>query len=108
LCSREIHAKIRIASQRNQERIMNAYGAYSIVAGVSGLASLALGFGVVKTLNQITNEGMWAIAAMTFAPALLGIGVSLFICLSHRAEPRERRYPPVEPFDSGAFTPTDR
>jgi hypothetical protein len=50
---------------------------------------------------------MWAIAVMTFAPALMGVGVSVFICLSQRGEPareRERRPPPAEPFDDGAFS----
>jgi len=90
---------------------MNPFAAYSIVASVSAFASLAIGFGVVKTLTHITDSAMWAIAAMVFAPALMGIGVSLFICLSHRAFPpreRERRLPMEDPHDSGAFTSKDR
>jgi hypothetical protein len=90
---------------------MNAFGAYSIVAAVSAVASLVLGFGAIKTLTHITDSGMWAIAAMAFAPALMGIGVSLFICLSQRNEPpreRERRLPPDDGYDPGAFTSKDR
>lgn len=90
---------------------MNAFSAYSIVAGVSALASLLLGFGIIKTLTHISDSGMWAIAAMVFAPALMAIGVSMFICLSHRAHPPrepERRPPPADPYDVGAITVRDR
>jgi hypothetical protein len=90
---------------------VNAFAAYSIVALVSALASLLIGFGVTNTLTRITDSGMWAIAAMVFAPAFMGIGVSLFICMSHRAHPpheRERRLPPEDPYDAGAFTSKDR
>jgi hypothetical protein len=74
---------------------------------VAAAASLLLGFGIVKSLSTITDSAMWAIAVMTFAPALMGVGVSVFICLSQRGEPareRERRPPPAEPFDDGAFS----
>ena len=88
---------------------MNAFGAYATVAAVSAAASLLLGFGIVKSLSTITDSGMWAIAAMTFAPAILGVGVSFFISVSHRAEPaRERRLPTDDSFDAGTFTSKDR
>jgi hypothetical protein len=84
---------------------MNAYHAYATVAAVSAVASFLLGWGSIKTLSHITDSGMWAITVMAMAPALMGIGVSLFICLSHRSEPpRARRLPPEEPLEPGAFT----
>jgi hypothetical protein len=89
---------------------MNAYGAYSTVAGVSALASFLLGFSIIKTLAQITDNAMWAIAAMVFAPAIMGISISFFIFLSHqllsRREP-ERRQPADDGFPPGAYTARD-
>jgi hypothetical protein len=100
---------VRKSPPTNEEPIMNVYGAYSTVAAVSALAAFLLGWGSIKTLSHITDSGMWAITVMAMAPALMGIGVSFFICLSHRAEPpRERRLPPDEPLDPGAFTPSRR
>jgi hypothetical protein len=88
---------------------MNAYQAYALVGGISAAASLLLGCIALKTFTTLSDSGIWAIAVMTFAPALLGIGVSLFICLSHRsAPPRERRLPPEEPLEPGAFTSSHR
>ena len=90
---------------------MNAYGAYSIVAGVSAAASFLLGFGIIKTLTQITDNAMWAIAAMVFAPAITGISISFFIFLSHQAQSRqEPGRPPTtdDGYGSGAFTSKDR
>jgi hypothetical protein len=90
---------------------MNAYQAYATVAGVSALASLLLGFGIIKALTHISDSGMWAIATMVFAPALMGIGVSLFICLTHQSQSRrepERRPLPDDGYDPGAFISKDR
>jgi hypothetical protein len=88
---------------------MNAYGAYATVAACGAIASLLVGWGSIKTLGVITDSAMWAIATMAFAPALMAVGVSLFICLTQRSEPpRERRPPPDDPFDVGAFTSKDR
>jgi hypothetical protein len=90
---------------------MNAFGAYSVVALVGALASFLLGFGTIRTLSHISDSGMWAIAVMTLAPALMAIGVSLFICLSHRANPPrdpDRRRPPDDPYESGAFIGKER
>jgi hypothetical protein len=89
---------------------MNAYTAYATVAGVCAIASFLLGFSVIKTLTQITDNGMWAIAAMVFAPAILGISVSFFIFLSHQSQARRgpERLPPEDSFGSGAFTSRDR
>jgi hypothetical protein len=88
---------------------MNVYGAYSVVAFVSASASFLLGFSVIKTLIDISNSGMWAIAVMVMAPGAMGIAVSFFICLSHRAQPREpeRRRPPDD-FDTETFVAKDR
>jgi hypothetical protein len=88
---------------------MNANQAYASVAGAATTASVLLGCGGSMVLGQRSDSTMWAIAAMTFAPAFLGVGVSLFICLSQRSEPpRERRLPPEEPLDPGAFTSSRR
>jgi hypothetical protein len=86
---------------------MNVYGAYSLVAGVSALASFLLGWGSIKTLSHITDSAMWAIAVMTMAPAVMAMGVSLFICLSKDPHVKERRtLADVE--DPGAFRASDR
>lgn len=90
---------------------MNAYSAYSIVAGVNALASLLIAFGVVRTLTQITDAGMWAIAGMTAVPALMAMGVCYFINSTHGAAlGREsvRRLPPDDTYGSGAFISKER
>lgn len=87
---------------------MNAFGAYAVVGGTAAAASFLLGFGIVKSLSTITDSAMWAIALMTFAPAFMAIGVSLFICLSHRAMPILPPPIPNDPYDSGAFQSSER
>jgi hypothetical protein len=58
---------------------MNPFKAFVIVAGVSAASSLLIVFVSLRTLGQISDGGMWAIAAMTTAPAFMAIGVSHFI-----------------------------
>jgi hypothetical protein len=71
---------------------MNPFKAFTVVAGISAAGSLltvvlSLTFltlrvtdgGRVTDGDRITDGGMWAIAAMAAAPAVMGIGVSYFI-----------------------------
>ena len=58
---------------------VNAYTAYIAVALVAAAACCAIPLIALSKLVHITDSGMGSIAAMTFAPALLGIGVSFFI-----------------------------
>jgi hypothetical protein len=69
-----------------------------------------VGFGIVRTLNQITDSAMWAIAAMTAAPAIMGISISFFIFLSHQSQRRdpERHLPSEDGYGAGAFIAKDR
>jgi len=73
----------------SQDKGPNAYAAYMVVALVSALAAVVIPFAVLKTLTQISDGGMWAIAMMSLAPCLLGIGVSYFIHRSSRHRPSE-------------------
>ena|SRR5205823_1076025 len=67
------------------DRGLNANAAYVAVAVVSAGASCGIAMIALSKLTQITDSGMWAIAAMTLAPTLLGIGVSFFIHRTARA-----------------------
>ncbi len=88
---------------------MNVYQAYAAVGGISAGASFLIACGSLFLRGSLTDSGMWAIAVMTLAPALMGLGVSLFICLSHRAEPPPgRRLPPDESRDPDVFTSSHR
>ncbi len=58
---------------------MDPFKAFTIVAGISAAGSLLTVFVALKILDRISDGGMWAIAAMAAAPALMGIGVSYFI-----------------------------
>lgn len=66
---------------------MNPFKAFTVVAGISAAGSLltvlyALAF-LSRVpdggLSRVNDGGMWAIAAMAAAPAVMGIGVSYFI-----------------------------
>jgi hypothetical protein len=91
---------------------MNAYGAYSLVAAIASAASLLIGLIGMKTYNQITDSGLWAIAVMVAAPMAMAIGVSFFINRTHCAFPppreSERRLPPDDPYGEGSFAPVRR
>jgi hypothetical protein len=71
----------------SQDKGPNAYAAYMVVALVSALAAVFIPFIALKTLSQISDGGMWAIALMSLAPCLLGIGVSYFIHHTSRHGP---------------------
>ncbi len=74
---RGVHlGKIGLAVWRGQ---VNALKAFVAVAGISAISSLLIVVFALQILTQITDGGMWAIAAMAFAPSVAGIGVSYFI-----------------------------
>jgi hypothetical protein len=52
---------------------------FAQVALCSGAASVLIAFLCMVLLRSITDTGMWACAAMVFAPALMGIGVAYFM-----------------------------
>ena len=54
-------------------------GVYAWIAFYGGLASVAIAFLAFSILRSITDGGMWAIAAMVAAPAVMGIGIALFM-----------------------------
>src|SRR5262245_4443510 len=58
------------------ERGLKVFEAYAIVAFLSGLASVGIAAITVFHFERITDGGMWAIAAMVAAPALMGVGIS--------------------------------
>jgi hypothetical protein len=49
------------------------------VAAFCSTASLGIVALAFCVLNDITDGGMWAIAAMTAAPPLMGIGIAYFM-----------------------------
>jgi hypothetical protein len=64
---------------------MKAFGAYAVVATVGGLGSVLICLVALGSLRTITDEGMWAIAAMVAVPALMAGAVAYFIHRSHLA-----------------------
>jgi hypothetical protein len=58
------------------------YLPYLYLAGICGAASVAIVLVALKSLNQISDVGMCAIAGMAAAPAVMGIGISYFMCLT--------------------------
>ena len=68
---------------------MNPFKAFTVVAGISAAGSLLtvlLSLTILSCppdggtiLSRVTDGGMWAIAAMAAAPAVMGIGVSYCI-----------------------------
>jgi hypothetical protein len=64
---------------------MKAFGAYAVVATVGGLGSVLICLVALGSLRTITDEGMWAIAAMVAVPALMAGAVAYFIHRSHQA-----------------------
>jgi hypothetical protein len=58
---------------------MNAYGAYGITAVSGAFASVIIAFVAIMHFNQISDSGMWAIAAMVAAPAAMAVGVAACI-----------------------------
>ena len=57
-------------------------GAFVLVALFCGGASLGIVALALTILHSITDVGMCAIAVMSFAPALMGIGIAFFISKS--------------------------
>ena len=58
------------------------YGTYKVVATVSVLTMALIAMIALKSLQHISDGGMFAIALMVLSPGILGIGVSYFIYLS--------------------------
>jgi len=52
---------------------------YALIALYAGLTSVAIAFVAFSLMRPITDGGMWAIAAMVAAPAVMGIGIALFM-----------------------------
>ncbi|HSY17489.1 MAG TPA: hypothetical protein VK815_04105 [Candidatus Acidoferrales bacterium] len=52
---------------------------YALIALYAGLASVAIAGSAFTMMRPITDGGMWAIAAMVAAPAVMGIGIALFM-----------------------------
>jgi len=50
-----------------------------VVAGYCAGASVMIVAIALALLNNISDGGMWAIAAMAAAPALMGIGIAYFM-----------------------------
>jgi hypothetical protein len=94
------------------EKGPNAYTAFMVTALVSAGGSVGIVLLALNSLKHITDSGMWAIAVMCFAPALLGIGVSFFIQSSSRSsqnaavpnQPNQPNQPlPTNPVSDGSF-----
>ncbi len=68
----------------NEETIKQVAGVnpYALVAMFSGGASVAIVCLAFLILHEISDAGMWSIAAMTAAPAAMGIGIAY--CMSRR------------------------
>lgn len=68
----------------NEETIKHAaaISPYALVALFSGGASALIVCFALLILHQISDAGMWAIAAMAAAPAAMGIGIAH--CMSKR------------------------
>jgi hypothetical protein len=68
------------AMAKDSDSSQGPYTAYMLVAFVSAFASAAIVLILfVFARIQATNEGVWALAAVVFAPAIMGIGVSCFV-----------------------------
>jgi ABC-type multidrug transport system permease subunit len=52
---------------------------YVQVAIACATASFGIAAFAMFILHEISNGGMWAIAMMTFSPAVLGIGIAYFL-----------------------------
>ena len=57
----------------------HAASPYAYIAMCAGTASAAIPICAFLLPRPISDSGMWAIAFMTFAPALMGIGVAYFV-----------------------------
>jgi hypothetical protein len=65
-----------------------AYGTYKVVVTVSVIAMAGIAAIALKSFRNISDAGMFAIALMVLAPAVLGIGVSYFVYLSSASASR--------------------
>ena len=59
--------------------MMDPYKAFAVVAVAGAAGSLLIVLIALRTLDRITDGGMWAIAGMAAAPAIMTVGVSYFI-----------------------------
>ena len=75
-------------TRSESERPMDPFKAFPIVAGISAAGSVLIVLVPLQILNRISDGGMWAIAAMVAAPAIMGIGVSYFISRTSSGVPR--------------------
>jgi hypothetical protein len=57
-----------------------------LIAAVCAAASVGIVFIALMTLHQISDGGMWAIAAMAAAPSLMGCGIAYFMCQQSRRD----------------------
>jgi hypothetical protein len=65
---------------------INPYAAYACVAGFGAAASVLIALIGMKSFTTITDNGMWAVAAMVAAPAFMSLGVAFCITLTRRRE----------------------
>jgi hypothetical protein len=58
---------------------------YALVALFCACASFGIVGTALSILRSVTDSGMFAIALMTFAPAVMGIGIAYFISKQPKA-----------------------
>jgi len=68
------------------------------IAGYCASASAVIIISAFLLLHEISDGGMWAIAAMAAAPALMGIGMAYFIT----KQPQQDSSSPNPQFSPGA------
>jgi hypothetical protein len=58
---------------------LNAYGAYALIAFLGALGSAGVALIALNKFDRLTDTGMYAIAVMVVAPAVMGVGIAAFV-----------------------------
>ena len=69
-------------SDEDKSEQVNAFAAYMVVAAAGAFASAVIALIAMVNFHYISDSGLWAVAVMVLAPALMAVGVSFFISKS--------------------------
>ena len=78
------------------EKWEKIHESYTQVAMYCGAACVAITWITVTHFGNVTDAGMFAIAAMVFAPAVLGLGIAYFVHRTSLAETPSRSMPATD------------
>ena len=83
---RDVPPPALLSGVPSEKASFNPYQAYACVAGFGAAATVLIALIAIHHFTTISDNGIWAVAAMVAAPAFMSLGVAFCITLTRRRE----------------------